>query len=135
MTTSTVEDAEAERRVHGEATEPVPDAQAPASLDDRPFDDEFPPEFDVPRVGLSTGVHGTAGDLDGLLDPFDDQPDGPAAESGDDELAAEGGDDERAAEGGDDEPATEEPGPIDDVDGGAGSGRNRRGRRRTPVPA
>ncbi|MFG1660368.1 single-stranded DNA-binding protein [Micromonospora chersina] len=148
MTTSTVEDAEAERRVHGEATEPVPDAQAPASLDDRPFDDEFPAEFDVPRVGLSTGVHGTAGDLDGLLDPFDDRPDGPAAADGDDELAAEGGDDELAAEGGDDElaaedgdeelaaePAADEPGSTDDVEAGAGSGRNRRGRRRTPVPA
>ncbi|MCP3784646.1 single-stranded DNA-binding protein [Micromonospora sp. A3M-1-15] len=130
MTTSTVEDADAERRVHGEATEPVPDAQAPASLDDRPFDDEFPPEFDVPRVGLSTGVRGTAGDPDGLMDPFDDQPGGPAAEDDDDELAAEDGDDELAAE-----PAAEEPGSTDDVDGGAGSGRNRRGRRRTPVPA
>ncbi|MEU2170732.1 single-stranded DNA-binding protein [Micromonospora chersina] len=136
MTTSTVEDAEAERRVHGEATEPVPDAQAPASLDDRPFDDEFPPEFDVPRVGLSTRVDGTAGELDGLLDPFDDQPDGPAAEDGDDELAAEdGADDPAADESATDDPAAGEPGSADEVTAGAGSGRNRRGRRRTPVPA
>ncbi|MGC4868001.1 single-stranded DNA-binding protein [Micromonospora sp. DT53] len=41
MTTSTVEDAEAESRVHGEATEPVPAGQAPVLPDDRPLDDEF----------------------------------------------------------------------------------------------
>jgi single-strand DNA-binding protein len=122
MTTSTVEDAEAERRVHGEATEPVPDAQAPASLDDRPFDDEFPPpEFDVSRVGLSGRVEATAGDLDELADPFDDRPEGPAAEEDDDELAAE--------------PAAGEPDPSDGVEGVTGTGRARRGRRQTPVPA
>ncbi|MFG3686937.1 hypothetical protein [Micromonospora sp. NPDC047740] len=54
MTTSTVEDAEAEGRVLGEATEPVPVAQTPASLDDRPFDDDFElPEFDAPRGGTA----------------------------------------------------------------------------------
>ncbi|MGY0004314.1 single-stranded DNA-binding protein [Micromonospora sp. I033] len=129
MTTSTVEDAEAERRVHGEATEPVPDTQAPASLDDRPFDDEFPPPgFDAPRVGLSGRVHAAAGDPDELADPFDDRPDGPADEE-DDELAAEE-DDELAAE-----PAAGEPDPTDGVEGVTGTGRGRRGRRRTPVPA
>ncbi len=41
MTTSTVEDAEAEARVHGEPTEPVPAGQAPVLPDDRPLDDDF----------------------------------------------------------------------------------------------
>ncbi|MEW2145531.1 single-stranded DNA-binding protein [Micromonospora vinacea] len=41
MTTSTVEDAEAESRVHGEPTEPVPAGQAPVLPDDRPLDDDF----------------------------------------------------------------------------------------------
>ncbi|WP_433529582.1 single-stranded DNA-binding protein [Micromonospora sp. CA-263727] len=41
LTTSAVSDDEAEQRVHGEPTEPVPDAEAPAQLDDRPLDDEF----------------------------------------------------------------------------------------------
>ncbi|GGS04446.1 hypothetical protein GCM10010169_56510 [Micromonospora fulviviridis] len=121
MTTSTVEDAEAERRVHGEATEPVSDEQAPTSFDDRPFDDEFPPtEFDAPRVVLSTGADPTAGDLDELVDPFDDRPDGPAAGE-DDEVGAE--------------PATGEPDPAGEAAGVTGTGRARRGRGRTPVPA
>ncbi|MBM0277440.1 single-stranded DNA-binding protein [Micromonospora tarensis] len=41
MTTSTVEDAEAESRVHGEPTEPVPAGQVPVLPDDRPLDDDF----------------------------------------------------------------------------------------------
>ncbi len=41
LTTSTVSDAEAEQRVHGEPTEPVPDGQAPAQPDHRPVDDDF----------------------------------------------------------------------------------------------
>ncbi|MEU8262351.1 single-stranded DNA-binding protein [Micromonospora sp. NPDC048999] len=128
MATSTVEDAEAERRVHGEATEPVPTAQAPASLDDRPFDDEFePPEFTGARAGHglpgapdgpSGDPDGPAGDFDGLVDPFDE----PAGDDDDDE--------------GDDEP-DDEPGEAA-TDGGGGvplAGPGRRGRRRTPVPA
>lgn len=68
--TSTVEDAEAEQRVHGEATEPVPDAQAPATLDDRPFDDDFPPpEYGSGRVGLVGTVERVGGP-----DPFDTRP-------------------------------------------------------------
>ncbi|MFE9954072.1 single-stranded DNA-binding protein [Micromonospora sp. NPDC005299] len=140
MTTSTVEDAEAESRVHGEATEPVPVAQAPASFDDQPFDDEFPPpEFHTSRVGLSAGVDATAGDLDELADPFDDRPDGPAAEP--DDLAAEP--DDLAAEP--DDPPTDDELGAEPVTGGpdragaaagvTGTGRPRRGRGRTPVPA
>lgn len=41
LSTSVVSDAEAEQRVHGEATEPVPDDEAPARLDDGRLDDEF----------------------------------------------------------------------------------------------
>ncbi|WP_435794701.1 single-stranded DNA-binding protein [Micromonospora sediminicola] len=69
--TSSVEDAEAEQRVHGEATEPVPDAHAPATFDHRPFDDDFPPpEFGAARVGL-TGRIERAGEPH----PFDARPD------------------------------------------------------------
>ncbi|MFI6231026.1 single-stranded DNA-binding protein [Micromonospora echinospora] len=41
MATSSVEDAEAERRVHGVPTEPVPGDEVPVSLDDRPLDDDL----------------------------------------------------------------------------------------------
>jgi single-strand DNA-binding protein len=126
MTTSTVEDAEAERRVHGEATEPVPVAQAPTMLDDRPFDDEFePPEFDALRAGpgLPGEPEGPVGDLDELGDPFDVRADGTAADAVDDELVPD-------SEGGPGEPA-----PEGDVEGVTPTtGRGRRGRR-TPVPA
>ncbi|MFI2714127.1 single-stranded DNA-binding protein [Micromonospora sp. NPDC018662] len=154
--TSSVEDAEAEQRVHGEATEPVSHDQAPATFDDRPFDDDFP-EFGPTRVGLT-------GTLDRVveLDPFDDRPADPGAGGGtwpggptgggevrpggprvgeDDELAAEEGDKPAPAE--DDELAEVElpadDGPGSTGPGGAGSGggaaSGRRGRRRTPVPA
>ncbi|MEO3745668.1 single-stranded DNA-binding protein [Plantactinospora sp. B5E13] len=38
--TSTLEDAEAQSRVHGEVAEPVPADEAPVLPDDRPFDDD-----------------------------------------------------------------------------------------------
>ncbi|MEU3455681.1 single-stranded DNA-binding protein [Micromonospora sp. NPDC006766] len=120
MATSTVEDAEAERRVHGEATESVPAAQAPASLDDRPFDDEFePPEFTGARAGhgLPGTPDGPSSDFDGLVDPFDEPAGGDDDDEGNDEPDEDTGE---AATGGDDvTPA----------------GPGRRGRRRTPVPA
>ncbi|MFJ8581348.1 single-stranded DNA-binding protein [Micromonospora sp. NPDC093277] len=145
-TTSTVEDAEAERRVHGEETESVPDAQAPATLDDRPFDDEFElpafaaraghelPEF-AGRPGhelsgdpggpagdvLLGGSGGPAGEVDGLVDPFD-EPAGDDDE-GDDELAPE------PDEGSGDGASAPEAGGV------TSTGPGRRGRRRTPVPA
>ena len=131
MTTSTVEDAEVEHRVHGEATEPVPAAQAPTSPDDRPFDDEFElPSFTASRAG-----HEPPGeDFDGpsgsgfgeLTDPFDDAttPGGDGAESDADEPTPES------------EPADELDPVVDDTAGGVTpTGRGRRGRGRTPVPA
>lgn len=48
-TTSTVEDAEADRRVQGEIADPLPADQIPVRPDDRPFDDDSdlsaPPAF------------------------------------------------------------------------------------------
>lgn len=139
--TSSVEDAEAEQRVHGEATEPVPDEHAPTTFDDRPFDDDFPPpEFGPARVGLTA----TSGRMV-EPDPFDDQSgalrfgdgrrpggggvplggpalgqDGGLGGSGaeeDGELAAEEGDEPVGAE--DDELAEVE---LPAVDGSAGAG-------------
>ncbi|MGC4893017.1 single-stranded DNA-binding protein [Micromonospora sp. DT31] len=132
--TSAVEDAEAQQRVHGEATEPVPDEQAPTTLDDRPFDDDFPPpEFGGGRVRLT----GTAERL-GEPDPFDDRPDGwagnghsgsgPAGNGHPDGASAGGGppgvraggaggaDDglDAGAEDGLDAEDDDEPGPADD---------------------
>ncbi|TDB88203.1 single-stranded DNA-binding protein [Micromonospora fluostatini] len=81
-TTSAVEDAEAERRVHGEPTEPVPAGQAPSTFDDRPFDDEFElPSLGAPRRGPSP--------LD--MPPLGGGPRGrsPLAESGPDDGPAE----------------------------------------------
>ncbi|WP_309233932.1 single-stranded DNA-binding protein [Micromonospora sp. ATA51] len=76
VTTSTVEDAEAERRVHGEATEPVPSAQAPASLDDRPFDDEVElPGFTAAQAGPACPTWTwtpAGGEFGAVTDPFDD---------------------------------------------------------------
>ncbi|SBT46364.1 single-stranded DNA-binding protein [Micromonospora auratinigra] len=119
--TSTVEDAEAERRVHGEATEPVPDGQAPASLDDRPFDEEFESlEF----AGARAGDHLPADGFDAGTDPFDDlDDDGDGAE-------ADGDEDGPSAD-----PSEEVPTPLGDVAGATPTGRGRRGGRRTPVPA
>ncbi|GLY24817.1 single-stranded DNA-binding protein [Micromonospora sp. NBRC 101691] len=72
MATSSVEDAEAERRVHGAPTEPVPGDEVPVSLDDRPLDDDLdrPVPVDPRRL---TGFAATAVDLG--ADPFD-APDG-----------------------------------------------------------
>ncbi|WP_233514030.1 single-stranded DNA-binding protein, partial [Micromonospora craterilacus] len=69
LTTSAVSDAEAEQRVHGEPTEPVPDAQAPARPDDGPLDDEFElSDFAPSRAGLAhPGSY---------PDPFDELGDG-----------------------------------------------------------
>ncbi|MGR6321667.1 single-stranded DNA-binding protein [Micromonospora soli] len=129
MATSAVEDAEAERRVHGEATEAVPVAAAPTSLDERPFDDEF----DALELAAPHGGPGLPDDLDGppsggfdaAADPFDD------LSADDDEEEGDGtGDDEPAAEPGDPSGA-----PAGDVEGVTPTGRGRRGGRRTPVPA
>ncbi|MFU8852761.1 single-stranded DNA-binding protein [Micromonospora sp. SL1-18] len=152
MATSTVEDAEAERRVHGEATESVPAAQAPTSLDDRPFDDEFEPLEFAARAGHELPGYpggpagapdgpagypgGPAGDFDGLVDPFDEpavaDPLGQAGQTGagDDDEGDDEGDDELAAEP--DEASGEA---TNEAEGVTPAGPGRRGRRRTPVPA
>ncbi|MEV0158433.1 single-stranded DNA-binding protein [Micromonospora sp. NPDC050686] len=76
LTTSAVEDADAEARVHGEPTEPVPAEQTPAGPDDRPFDDDFDgPDFGVPPVAGGAGqalADGHRPDLADLTDPFAD---------------------------------------------------------------
>ncbi|MFC0031839.1 single-stranded DNA-binding protein [Micromonospora chaiyaphumensis] len=153
MTTSSVDDAEAERRVHGEATAPVSVAQAPVSFDDRPFDDEFPPEFDTSRVGLSAGTDPAESDLDELADPFDERPDlgagqadlvsgreglaaevdEPAAGTGAGAVTGRRGAERVAGEEGA-EAVTDEPEPAA-APGVTGPGRPRRGRGRAPVPA
>lgn len=48
VATSTVEDAEAESRVHGEPTERVPRGQAPSGPEDRPYDEDFEPDDFAP---------------------------------------------------------------------------------------
>ena len=57
MTTSSIEDAEAEQRVQGEETEPVPNAQAPVLPDARPLDDEpgYAPVPVSPAPGYGPG--------------------------------------------------------------------------------
>lgn len=73
LTTSTVEDAEAEQRVHGEPTEPVPTGEAPARPDERPLDDDFELSgftASRPGRGLPTGAA-----FAGPLDPFDERAD------------------------------------------------------------
>ncbi|XTZ18231.1 single-stranded DNA-binding protein [Micromonospora echinospora] len=76
MATSSVEDAEAERRVHGAPTEPVPGDEVPVSLDDRPLDDDLgrpvPGGLDRPVPGDPRRLPGFAADAVDLgSDPFD----------------------------------------------------------------
>ncbi|MBC8988830.1 single-stranded DNA-binding protein [Micromonospora chalcea] len=159
--TSTVEDAEAEQRVHGETTEPVPDGQAPATFDDRPFDDDFPPsEYGGGRVGLVGTVERV-----GEPDPFDarsvdarsvDARSGARQAAGfDPGSGGPAGEEDELGDVADDGPATAEDdelgeaappevggpggsGPGEGEPGGAspgGTASGRRSRRRTPVPA
>lgn len=161
MATSTVEDAEAENRVHGEQTEPVPDDQAPAGLDDRPLDDEFElPGLGAPRrfAGFPVGGRDLGNDLDSDLgndlgpDPFDPPvvtdlpageldplPEGAEALAGDPESSRErspGASRERSPEvssGASPEAAGEVSSGVQDA---LPSPRGRRGGRgRQPVPA
>ncbi|MFC3500928.1 single-stranded DNA-binding protein [Micromonospora krabiensis] len=140
-TTSAVEDAEAERRVHGEPTEPVPDEQAPTLPDNRPPDDDFE---------LSDAYRGGRDDLpERHRDPFARAFHGAEDPAGDDELGS--GDDLVGGDGlGDDElaPQSGEPADGDELDpvrdqapvdqppvDQAPAGRGRRGRGRVPQPA
>ncbi|MET8086777.1 single-stranded DNA-binding protein [Micromonospora sp. NPDC005237] len=135
MTTSTVEDAAIESRVHGEPTEPVPDEQAPVLRDDRPLDDDFElPEYGSLRT--SPLGHGPLDDVsleggDSLDDGFPGGGDGHAAL--DDELTLAVSADDSDLEGDPDDelgPVPEEGRPE-----APPSGRARRGRGRVPQPA
>ncbi|MEU4776606.1 single-stranded DNA-binding protein [Micromonospora sp. NPDC023633] len=105
MTTSTVEDTEAEHRVHGEATEPVPDEDAPVLPDRRPLDDDFEPDFGAYPAGRALPTDAA---VDGSLDPFDDpadgphdeEPDGPELENGREPGESRGSGDGRGSEEG-----------------------------------
>ncbi|MEV6695410.1 single-stranded DNA-binding protein [Micromonospora sp. NPDC051196] len=128
LSTSAVSDAEAEQRVHGELTEPVPDDEAPAHLDHRPVDEDFEvPGFVGPRAGLPDAGDYRQGGVpedDELLpsDPFDELTAGEQAAT--DELA----------------PAHPEATKSEAEPGESGAdvavtGRGRRGRGRVPQPA
>ncbi|MET7820027.1 single-stranded DNA-binding protein [Micromonospora zamorensis] len=128
VTTSTVEDAEAESRVHGEPTEPVPAGQAPVLPDDRPLDDDFElpdyaalrtsPFADGPVDGDLVPSGGRIGPVDVLPDLDDDLPLPPEEDEDNADL-----DDEL------------EPVPDEGQPEPAQSGRGRRGRGRVPQPA
>ncbi|MFC8848417.1 MULTISPECIES: single-stranded DNA-binding protein [unclassified Micromonospora] len=69
VATSTVEDAEAESRVHGEPTERVPRGQAPSGLEDRPYDEDFEPgDFGPARASFDPHGLGDLGERDDLGD-------------------------------------------------------------------
>lgn len=106
-TTSAVEDPQAPQRVGGEATEPVPEAEAPSQFDDRPFDAVFDQPF-VDAVAVA------------------DEP--APSRSGDEPAPSGSGDEPETAEPG------EEPEPSGPGGDEIGAGR-RRGLRRTRVPA
>ncbi|MET8466327.1 single-stranded DNA-binding protein [Micromonospora zamorensis] len=128
VTTSTVEDAEAESRVHGEPTEPVPAGQAPVLPDDRPLDDDFElPDYAALRTSpFADGpVDGDLVPSGGRMGPVDVLPDL------DDELPLPPEEDEDNADLDDElEPVPDEGQPEP-----AQSGRGRRGRGRVPQPA
>ncbi|MEV4714476.1 single-stranded DNA-binding protein [Micromonospora sp. NPDC049374] len=136
LTTSTVSDADAERRVHGEPTEPVPDDEAPARPDHRPVDDDF----ELPDMsGFDAGL---AGNLDsGRLDGFDPGSAGGSESSGDDQLSTgelgEFADSGELAPVSADATETEAELAVRPEESGAGdaaTGRGRRGRGRLPQP-
>jgi single-strand DNA-binding protein len=156
--TSAVEDVEAESRVRGEATEPVPEGEAPARYGDHPFDDMPAPDFGAAPISPAPAYDGLAAmrggrEFDEEVDSF--APAGAATvptEPDDDDDADDADDLDEAEEGG--ESTTDDlsvdmlPGDgaepdagLTDPDGGMsdaeapGKARGRRGRSRTPVPA
>ncbi|MBM7082925.1 single-stranded DNA-binding protein [Micromonospora sp. WMMD734] len=158
MATSTVEDAAAAQRVHGEPTEPVPADQVPVGPDDRPLDDDFDlPGFGLPQAGDDLSAGGylpndlSAGGYVPAADPFDDEPDDDLSPLPDDGPAArsDGGDRPGDAGGPGGGSRTEDDGPGGEGAAGAEgavvptpgevalgpAGRGRRGRGRVPVPA
>ncbi|MBQ1032056.1 single-stranded DNA-binding protein [Micromonospora parva] len=137
VTTSTVEDAEADSRVHGEPTEPVPAGQAPALPDDRPLDDDFElPDYAELRTSPFGGSPFGTSPFDS--DPEDDSPSGGQVEQVDaalgiDELTAPSEANDDNADGDLDlelgaVPDEGQPEPTQ-------PGRGRRGRGRIPQPA
>ncbi|MBM0231836.1 single-stranded DNA-binding protein [Micromonospora sp. STR1_7] len=145
MTTSTVEDAETESRVHGEPTEPVPAGQAPVPPDDRPLDDDFElPEFGAPRTGPGGAGASDSSSLGGSLGGgfLDEESLGGGSLDGDGPSRPGGLDDDELAvppAASDDDPADDDPddelGPVPDEGepDAAPTGRRRRGR--VPQPA
>ncbi|MGW3809092.1 single-stranded DNA-binding protein [Micromonospora sp. NPDC005113] len=138
MTTSTTEDAEAESRVHGEPTEPVPAGQTPVLPDDRPLDDDF----ELSDFGaLRPGPFSAAGPVDdaslSVGGAQGGDTDGPAGLD-DDELAFPLGadDDQSDDDRPDDDRPDDELGPVPDEGRPepTPSGRGRRGRGRVPQP-
>nr|WTA66649.1 single-stranded DNA-binding protein [Micromonospora sp. NBC_00855] len=130
MATSTVEDTEAESRVHGEPTEPVPAGQAPVLPDDRPLDDDFElPDY----AELRTSPFATVGEDDDST-PSGGQVGQVNVPPGlDDELAPPPEADDDHADG----ELDIELGPVPDEGQPepAQPGRGRRGRGRIPQPA
>ncbi|MGI5523433.1 single-stranded DNA-binding protein [Micromonospora sp. CA-259024] len=126
MTTSTVEDADAESRVHGEPTEPVPAGQAPVLPEDRPLDDDF----ELPDYAALRTSPFADGPLDDEVSPNGGQIGEANAPTGlDDEMALRSGEN--------DEDLDDELGPAPDEGQPepAQPGRGRRGRGRVPQPA
>ncbi|RUL90396.1 single-stranded DNA-binding protein [Verrucosispora sp. FIM060022] len=156
LSTSAVSDAEAEQRVHGEPTEPVPDSEAPARPDLGGLDDEFElPDLGSDEYAASPGTRPGSGAYRqvGGDEPFPSDPfDGAEPAETSDELAplaAEavgsnaggsdvGGSDAGGSaagrfEGG--EAAVESLGRPEESGAGAEvTGRGRRGRGRQPQP-
>ncbi|MEU6202415.1 single-stranded DNA-binding protein [Micromonospora musae] len=129
VTTSTVEDAEAESRVKGEPTEPVPDEQAPALPDDRPLDEDFElPDFALPRAARDLPGASGAGSFAPEAGDFDDGATDGAGSSEDDpdELAP-------LVDGGDEGDGELAPPSAEPPSTGRAAGRGRRGR--VPQPA
>jgi single-strand DNA-binding protein len=140
LATSAVEDAEADARVHGERTEPVPVHEMPARPGGKLFDDDDDPDFvEVPAfdrplydpVAVLRGGGFDAAAVDsGDAEPAPEEPDGDDVDGDglDDDVDSDapGGDDGGTpAGGGPGEPEWAEPGGTEASAGG------RRGRRRT----
>ncbi|WP_438941408.1 single-stranded DNA-binding protein [Micromonospora deserti] len=128
MTSIAVEDAEAEHRVHGEPTEPVPDEEAPARPEHRQLNDDVElPDFSAPRPGPGLPADG----VDSSLDPFDEAADG----TDDGPASGVGEAEEPAGDGPPGDDAGDELSPLPEEIGAgrAPTGRGRRGRVPQPV--
>ncbi|MEN3616035.1 single-stranded DNA-binding protein [Plantactinospora sp. ZYX-F-223] len=153
MATSSMEEAEAEARVHGETTESVSPEEAPVLPDERPLDDDEYRGLPVPPGQDFGSAHLPADPFDGRID-LDGPPDGDVTDpaeavtpptgaaygprSGDegrdgiDAVDVEDGEIDLGANGGDeDDQEFRDENDADTADRGAGRGR--RGRGRLPV--